>query len=181
MRPRESPIQCSVPVFLFDDPKEKGLFSGYASTYCVDLYGDKIEKGAFKSTIQEWESKGRFPHIYWEHDIEDVIGMCLDMREDDKGLFIRGKLLLDIPRAKEVYKSLSCGVRGLSIGFVPTKSFLKKGVRHIQGLCLKEVSLVKRPCNTEAKICEYKAACDDDYVDMIRDLSSTIQGVYGSN
>ena len=175
MRPRESPLCYSMPLSFLNDKKEKGTFSGYASTFSVDLQGDKIEKGAFDATLQEWSYRKRWPHIYWEHDIEDPIGVCLDMDEDDKGLFIRGKLLLDIPRARQAYQSLSDDIRGLSIGFVPTQSFMKKGIRHIQRVCLKEISLVRTPCNAEAKICEYKTGQKDNYTEWIKCLSDIIR------
>lgn len=170
-------LHHSSPLSLLKNTQEKGLFSGYASTFCIDLQGDKIEKGAFDDTLREWSLQKRWPHIYWEHDIEDPIGVCLDMHEDHKGLFVRGKFLLDIPRARQAYQSLSRGVKGLSIGFVPTRSFTRKGVRYIQSVRLKEISLVHTPCNTQSMICEYKTGQTDNYTEWIQGLSKIIRSL----
>lgn len=175
MTQRQYPMIYSAPMSLVNHNHEKGFFEGYASTFSVDLQGDKIEKGAFKKTIKDWMGEKRWPHIYWEHNIRDVIGVCLDMKTDDKGLWIKGKLLMDIPRAREVYRLFRCGLRGFSIGFVPTQSFIKKGIRHITSLSLEEISIVHCPCNNEAQIAEYKSHSKEHYTEWIRNLAQKIR------
>ncbi|ETZ06876.1 putative prohead protease [Holospora obtusa F1] len=137
----------------------QGIFSGYASTYIKDNAGDKIMPGAFQKTLWNWKTKKhRFPHIYWEHDIEEPIGICLKLKEDEKGLFLEGKFLQDFPKAKEAMKSIQQGKRGLSIGFFVQKCLFDQGTRCITELLLKEISLVQFPCNENARIEEIKSS-----------------------
>ena len=84
--------------------QSQGVFVGYASTYDIDKEVDQILPKAFEKTLAWWQTKRkRGPYLYWEHDPEELIGLCLDLKEDQKGLHIKGKLFLDIPKAKEVF------------------------------------------------------------------------------
>lgn len=136
---------------------EEGVFWGYASTHDVDRSGDQILPGAFTKTLANWkQQRGRFPHLYWEHDLEEVIGLCQELKEDKNGLYIKGKLLVEIPQARYVYHLLQEGLDGLSIGFFTVRSEYTAGIRKISEVDLREVSLVSNPCNQEALIYEYK-------------------------
>jgi HK97 family phage prohead protease len=137
--------------------EQEGLFRGYASTYDIDQSKDQILPGAFSRTLKQWKNKkGRYPHLYWEHDFEEIIGLCHELKEDSCGLYIEGKLLLEIPKAQEVYAHLQKGYDGLSIGFFPVHCNTKGNIRQIAELDLKEISFVHNPCNTQATIHEYK-------------------------
>lgn len=146
------------PSFVLKTLQDQGQFSGYASTHAIDHSNDRILPGAFSKTLDQWTcQRGRFPHIHFEHDAEEIIGLCKRLQEDDHGLYVQGKLLLDLPKAQQAYFLLQRGLNGLSIGFFVLKAFSKGGVRHIQELILKEVSFVKDPCNAEARVHEYKS------------------------
>lgn len=150
----------------------KGTFWGYASTYTLDQGNDQILPGAFSATLAQWkQEKNRYPHLYWDHDFEEVIGICQEMREDEHGLYVKGKLLLDIPKAVEAYLYLEQGINGLSIGFYPVRFITKNGIRYIAELTLKEVSFVDAPCNPEAEIYEYKK---DDLRQALARLKKTL-------
>ncbi|ETZ04632.1 MULTISPECIES: HK97 family phage prohead protease [Holospora] len=137
----------------------QGLFSGYASTYIKDAAGDQIIPGAFQKTLWTWKTKKRrFPHIYWEHDMEEPIGVCLELKEDSKGLFLRGKLIQDFLKTKEVIQSICQEKRGISIGFFVQKSYFIQNTRKITEIFLKEISLVQFPCNAGARVEEIKSA-----------------------
>lgn len=152
---------------------DKGTFSGYASTYSLDRHNDQIMPGAFSRSLEQWKkNRKRFPHLYWEHDCEEVIGICQSLKEDEKGLKIKGKLLMDIPLAQKAYSYLDKGRNGLSIGFYPTRTITHKGVRHIHELVLKEISIVETPCNPEARIHEHKS--EQEYIQALRKLSRTL-------
>jgi HK97 family phage prohead protease len=151
----------------------KGTFSGYASTYSLDQNDDQIMPGAFSRSLAQWrQTRKRFPHLYWEHDFEEVIGVCQSLKEDAKGLKIRGKLLMDIPLAEKAYTHLQKGLNGLSIGFYPTRTLTTQGVRYIHELVLKEISLVENPCNPEARIHEHKS--NTDYMPHLKKLFHTL-------
>ena len=138
---------------------DKGMFWGYASTPSVDHAGDRISKGAFGQSLQQWQSQHqRWPHLYEEHDQERLVGTCKTLKETDQGLYVVGKLFLDdIPRATTVYEQMLSGEScGLSIGFYVLKSISSKGERVISQLDLREISIVQHPCNPEAHIHECK-------------------------
>ncbi|MFH3733486.1 HK97 family phage prohead protease, partial [Acinetobacter baumannii] len=75
--------------------QEDGFFSGYLADFNnIDSNGDVIRKGAFLKTIEEWNSKGKYPAIFWNHDPDEPIGVFTLMREDEKGLYVEGRLLI---------------------------------------------------------------------------------------
>lgn len=70
-----------------DDRYNGRVFTGYASTFDLDLGGDIIMPGAFKKTLAERADRVK---ILWEH--KNPIGKPLRMLEDDKGLYVEGKI-----------------------------------------------------------------------------------------
>jgi hypothetical protein len=80
-----------------------GTFDGYASIFEVkDQDHEIVTRGAFSRTIVH--SKGRFP-LLWQHRGEEPIG-SIEAEEDDRGLRVRGKLILEVGRAREAYALL---------------------------------------------------------------------------
>ena len=76
-----------------DDSSNLGEFEGYASVWgSVDLGGDMIERGAYKNTLDEWANKGQLPQLLYYHQDQMLIGDWLEMREDEKGLYVKGRL-----------------------------------------------------------------------------------------
>ena len=144
---------------------DDGLFSGYASVFDnVDSYGDIVRKGAFVESISEWEAKGKMPPILWNHDPSDPIGVYTKMQEDEKGLYVEGKLLIDdVPRAKQTHALMKAGViDGLSIGY-RVKEYLynvDEEVTDLIKLSLREVSIVTFPANPETRIEAVKSRLD---------------------
>ena len=144
---------------------DDGLFSGYASVFDnVDSYGDIVRKGAFVESIGEWEAKGKMPPILWNHDPSDPIGIYTKMQEDDKGLYVEGKLLIDdVPRARQTHALMKAGViDGLSIGY-RVKEYLynvDEEVTVLFKLSLRDVSIVTFPANPETRIEAVKSRLD---------------------
>jgi HK97 family phage prohead protease len=132
---------------------EDGTFIGIASMYGnVDLGGDIVEKGAFTKTMQE---KTIVP-ILWQHKTDIPLGIG-ELEDSDKGLLIRGKLNLEVEKAREAYSLIKQGaVKGLSIGYDVIKEKYEKGVRLLKELRLWEVSLVTFPMNTLSTIVDVK-------------------------
>lgn len=135
--------------------EKKGDFIGYAATFGnIDLTGDRIEKGAFKRTINS--SKGRVPVLY-QH--REPIGQGITAVEDSKGLLVEGELFLEdeFPEARKAHKLVERGmIKSLSIGFeVLRQEFVKeKGdlIRVLKEIKLREYSLVLFPANNEARL-----------------------------
>jgi HK97 family phage prohead protease len=136
---------------------EEGKFSGYASVFNVpDRQNDIVLPGAFKRTLIE---RGGEVKLLWQHSFEEPIGVIENLYEDNTGLFMEARLLLDVSRGKEAYSLLKAGaVEGLSIGYTVTQYDYapKTGHRLIKDVDLWEVSLVTFPANAQAKVAKVK-------------------------
>lgn len=136
-----------------------GEFSGYASVFdVVDGHGTSLRHGAFSRTLDDWQQKGRFPAMLWQHRADEPLGIYTSMKEDSKGLKVEGQLLIeDDPLAKRAYSHLKAGsINGLSIGFRsdPNKEQYddQSGATILSEVDLVEVSLVTFPSNQSATI-----------------------------
>jgi len=132
---------------------ETGVFAGYASVFnVIDSQHDVILPGAFRETLMQRKSDIK---LLWQHDMREPIGVVEEVREDASGLYVKGRLLLDIARAREAYLLLRQGVvSGLSIGYTPRnwKTDGQKGVRRLLAVDLWEISLVTFPANDAARV-----------------------------
>lgn len=136
---------------------EEGRFCGYAAVFdVVDAHRDVILKGAFAKSL----AAGKAVHLLWQHEMVEPIGSLPVMREDNYGLYVEGRLLLDVLKGREAYSLMKNGViRGLSIGFKPTvyRYAPGTGIRMIEEAELYEVSLVTFPANEQAQISQVKS------------------------
>lgn len=143
----------------FDTDKvdNDGTFGGYCNVFDVkDSYGDVVQKGAFDASIKHWQTKNKFPPILWQHDTSQVIGVWTELVEDERGLYGRGKLLIDdVAKAREAHALLKHGaIDGLSIGYMIKDSDFdqKSETLFLKELDLREISVVTFPANDESRI-----------------------------
>lgn len=137
--------------------EDSGEFSGYLSVFGnMDSYRDVVAPGAFSDSLAEWYGKGRLPPILWQHRSAEPLGPFTVMRQDDTGLYVEGKLLVnDIQRAKEAHVLLKNKViSGMSIGFETIGEEWDKNnrIRKLTKLKLWEGSIVTFPANEEAQV-----------------------------
>lgn len=142
--------------------KDSGEIEGYGSTFggAPDSYGDVIAAGAFASSLAGHKAAGTMPKMFWQHDSWEPIGKWLEAVEDERGLFLRGKLNMDVQRAREAHSLLKNGdIDGLSIGYRIKKYEVdtETGVWTLQELDLKEVSVVSIGANENAVVSSVKA------------------------
>lgn len=149
--------------FKLSGVEQTGEFSGYASTFAnVDLGGEVVERGAFRKTLKE--SQAKIP-ILDHHDPTRQIGWNLEAMEDDRGLFVRGKLNLEVQAAREKHALMKqageLGAKtGLSIGFRTIKDERDPNdpsIRRLKEIQLLEYSVVTFPMNPRASIISVKA------------------------
>lgn len=137
---------------------EEGVFEGYASKFGDrDQGGDTVMKGAFKNSLSQRKAKG--VKMLWQHDPSHPIGVWDEIKEDATGLFVRGRLLTTVQKAKETYELMKAGViDGLSIGYRTIKSLRDDatGFRQLKEVDLWEISLVTFPMLTSATITSVK-------------------------
>lgn len=102
---------------------ENGTFEGYGSIFgVVDSYNDIVVKGAFADSLARIARDGRRVKMLWQHNPNEPIGVWDELREDDVGLYCKGRLLLDVQRARECYALMKAGAMdGLSIGYEATR------------------------------------------------------------
>lgn len=138
---------------------EEGEFEGYASIFGeIDRGGDIVERGAYAQSLAERPASEI--KLLWQHNVSDVRGRWLEVREDDKGLFCRGKLFLSMEKGRDAYTLVKeKAIDGLSIGYrtVVGDRDRNTGVRHLKQLELFEVSLVTFPMQKTARIHGAKA------------------------
>lgn len=140
---------------------EEGEFEGYIAVWnTIDSYNSSFDKRAFDRTIKE---RGSRVKVFYNHS--DLIGSSVSMVADDKGLLVRGKLNLNIEKAKEAYEFMKDGtLEGLSFGFRTIKEKFVNGVRTIMDLDLYEYGPVVFPANDAALIQDVRATDFDETV-----------------
>ncbi|AIL12719.1 hypothetical protein IM40_02975 [Candidatus Paracaedimonas acanthamoebae] len=156
---------------------EEGVFEGYASVFeHLDDHGDRVLKGAFIDSLQQWWQSGQAPKMLWQHDPSQPIGVWESLEEDGYGLRVKGRLLLDIQRGREAYTLMKAGVLdSLSIGYrvLEARPSHKSGERLLSKLELHEISLVTFPANNRAKITQVKNLFSQD-VDVIQRIYALV-------
>lgn len=141
-----------------------GTIDGYGSVFgLLDRGGDIVERGAFKGTLTDWRRKKQLPPMLWQHDPYNPIGVWTDITEDEKGLKVKGSLVMDVPQAATARALIQAGaVKGLSIGYRSVKDEVDRqtGARHLKQVDLWEISLVTFPMLPEAQIAGVKSDFD---------------------
>ncbi|GJM01783.1 MAG: hypothetical protein DHS20C08_02840 [Rhodomicrobium sp.] len=130
-----------------------GVFEGYASLFnTMDLGRDIVRPGAFNKSLRVAGSST--VKLLYQHDPREPIGVWDELREDRKGLFVRGRLLPEIRRAKEVMTLMRLkALDGLSIGFKArrTRPARGKAARELLEIELYEISIVTFPMHPAAR------------------------------
>lgn len=149
--------------FVLESTDEKtGEFSGYASVFGnVDGGGDVVEPGAFTKTIAEDFARIKILSQHNQYDLP--IGKPLELREDEKGLFIRGKIS-DTQSGRDIQTLLKDGVLNeLSIGYDAVDYSIDEstGIRHLKQIKLWEVSIVTWAMNDQATIDDVKSMAEE--------------------
>jgi len=131
-----------------------GSIEGYASLFGeIDQARDMVMPGAFAQTLK-LRGLRRIPMLF-QHDPAEPIGIWLELREDQRGLFARGRLIPEVMRARELLALLRAGASdGLSIGFKTVKAKIdpKTRVRKLHEIDLWEISLVTFPLLVGARV-----------------------------
>jgi HK97 family phage prohead protease len=152
----------------------EGVIEGYGSVFGnVDSYGDIVVAGAFDATLK---SSARLPAMLWQHSADEPIGVWTEMREDKRGLVVKGQLALGTQRGREALELIKLGaLSGLSIGYRTVRSSFdeQSGLRSLHELELWEVSPVTFPANEAARITSAKSAWAG--VQTVRDFETFLR------
>ena len=145
---------------VLSDVEADGSFSGYASLFGeADLNRDVVLPGAFLRSIRRRGPGGI--RMLFQHDPAAPIGVWREVREDARGLYVRGRLMPEVAKAREVLALMRAGaIDGLSIGFrtVRGRTDAKSGVRRLIEVDLWEISIVTFPMLPAARVSMVKGA-----------------------
>lgn len=137
------------------DPKT-GEVEGYANTFNFkDFAGDITMPGAFAESLAEHKRKGTNIKMLWQHDHNNLIGVWYEGFEDDKGLYLKGKLTLGVQKADEALLLLASGaLDSLSIGYavIEEEYSYKEDANKLIKVRLDETSFVTFPANEQSRI-----------------------------
>ena len=129
-------------------------FEGYASLFnLADGAGDVVAPGAFTRSLKR-RPPDRVRMLY-QHFAHEPIGVWEQIREDSKGLYVRGRLNAEVERAQEVASLIAQGaLDGLSIGFraVRAKRDPHSGGRTLLEIELWEISVVTFPLLAQSTV-----------------------------
>lgn len=139
------------------EPDQDGYFEGYASVFgVVDQGSDVVNRGAFAKSLA-----ARKPKMLWQHDPQQVIGVWDDIKEDERGLFVKGRLLKDVEKGREAMALMRAkAIDSMSIGYrtvEATQEGPSDRVRRLMEVDLFEVSVVTFPMLPEATITDVKS------------------------
>jgi HK97 family phage prohead protease len=129
--------------------------AGYASLFGKpDRGGDVVAPGAYAKSLAALAANGGRVKMLWQHDPVRPIGVWDDVREDARGLYVKGRILTDVETGREAARLIRAGaIDGLSIGYRTLRATkTDKGRRLLQELELWEVSLVTFPMLPSARI-----------------------------
>ena len=93
--------------------------------------------------------------MLFQHNPSEPIGVWDEIREDAKGLYVRGRLTTAVAKAREVLALMRAGaLDGLSIGFkaVKARRDARSGVRRLEKVDLWEISVVTFPMLPGARV-----------------------------
>ncbi|KMK67713.1 HK97 family phage prohead protease [Puniceibacterium sp. IMCC21224] len=128
---------------------------GYASLFgACDQGNDVVAAGAYAASLKRLGTERRGVKMLWQHDPAQPIGIWEEVREDARGLYVKGRLLDSVAKGREAAALIAAGaIDGLSIGYRTLKATKNdKGQRLLTELELWEVSLVTFPMLPSARV-----------------------------
>ncbi|GHD06477.1 HK97 family phage prohead protease [Tianweitania populi] len=154
-----SGIETKRVALAVEEVDAEGSFTGYASLFgAPDLGRDIVERGAFAKSLRARGASG--VRMLFQHDPAQPIGIWTELREDERGLFVRGRLQSEVARGREILALMKAGaLDGLSIGFRAEKARKEAatGFRRILEADLWEISVVTFPMLPGARIRQVKS------------------------
>ncbi len=149
------------------------VIEGYASVFGrQDQGGDTVEAGAYAASLAQLAARNARVKMLWQHDPMQPIGVWDEVREDQTGLYVRGRILDEVDRGREARALIQAGaIDGLSIGYRTRRATKDdRGRRVLTELELWEVSLVTFPMLPDARLVGAKGDAPD--ADPMREMAA---------
>ncbi|MGB3867256.1 MAG: HK97 family phage prohead protease [Xanthobacteraceae bacterium] len=139
---------------------QDGVIEGYASLFGeIDQARDMVMPGAFAQTLRQ-RGLRKIPMLF-QHDASEPVGIWLELREDIRGLWARGRLIPDVARGRELLALVRAdAIDGLSIGYRTVRGRVdpRSRIRKLYQVDLWEISIVTFPLLAGARIAGVKTA-----------------------
>ena len=125
---------------------------GYASLFdSRDLASDLVRRGAFAASLMSRGASG--VRMLFQHQASEPVGVWDSIREDARGLFVRGRLFAEGPLGRTAFALVKRGaIDGLSIGFRTRRERKSGPGRELLEIELWEVSIVTFPMLPQARL-----------------------------
>jgi HK97 family phage prohead protease len=158
--------------------KDGAVIAGHASLFgAADQGGDVVQAGAYAASLARLAREGIGVKMLWQHDPTRPIGVWDEVGEDQRGLFVKGRLLLEVQAAREAHALLQAGaIDGLSIGYRTIRAEKAAGSRLLHEIELWEVSLVTFPMLPEARV--ETSVSDEAEASEDSDLAHTLAATF---
>ncbi|WP_112323295.1 HK97 family phage prohead protease [Oceanibium sediminis] len=142
---------------------------GYASLFgATDQGGDIVQPGAYATSLKSHRGARRNVKMLWQHDPTRPIGVWDEIREDARGLYVKGRILSEVQDGREALALLEAGaIDGLSIGYRTIRAEKAGTGRKLLEIDLWEVSVVTFPMLPEARV----QGADDGHDALAQDLA----------
>jgi len=153
-----------VSEFNLKNLSEHGTFSGYGSVFNnEDFQNDVVQPGAFASSLERHTANDTMPALLLHHDSQRPCGVYTVVKEDRRGLYVEGELLLSTTDGRDAYELLKAGaLTGLSVGYQTIREEFdhSQKVNFLKEVDLWEISLVTFPANDQARVSSVKTPRD---------------------
>jgi len=158
-----------------DEDEHNFTFEGYASTFGnVDFGDDIVQQGAFNASLK---LNPQVP-ILWQHRMSEPIGVSVELREDNKGLYVKATLpKADSQVSGKVMPQIKVGsIKEMSIGFFAEETSFdqKTGIRTLEKINLYEISLVTKAMNPQATVNDFKSFKDVE-INNLKDIETFLK------
>ena len=134
--------------------------------------------GAYQKSIDTHKANGTMPKMFWAHNPHELpVGKWLDMREDAKGLWMKGKLSKTTMGSDIEILAKDGALDSFSIGYSVGEERwnAEKGCNDLLEIKIIETSWVNRPCNEESRLIGIKSMLDNNELPTKRDLEKMLR------
>ena len=171
----------NVGVIDFKMDKETGEFTCYGNVKGnIDHALDRTLDGAYQESIDKHKKNGTMPKMFWMHNKYGLpVGTWLEMKEDSKGLFMRGKLA-DTTMGRDIQVLAKDGaLDSFSIGYrvIEEKWNSEKRCNDLIKLDIVETSWVTYACNEESRLQEIKSHLEEGKLPTKAELREILDSV----
>lgn len=171
-------LQMAVTGFKLD--AETGTFTCYGNTKGnIDHALDRSIDGCYQKSIDEHMANGTMPKMFWMHNPYDLpVGKWIEMREDSKGLFLKGQLSKSSMGQDMEILAKEGALDMFSIGYCIPQGGEKwnadKGCNDLIEIDIKEISWVNFACNEESRLEDIKSKMQDGELPTKRELQKLL-------